>query len=306
MVNTILYHLLLFPPMPSDPPLVLTQDHDPDVVFRGPWMAHTPAACNDLLSNFRHLSHIYNDLLSRHRALSDAHQALKDEHTALRGSYASLSTKHQEHVHDAITSRIQSWRYVVRVEELENELYLLKQGDKCSMYVRCIPSVSCPYFSLRAHKRKYIGLGDDLAGSESLAFRSSHSHSLTNDTMNALARFKTEIPHDSSGFPSPKRYRECGSVSDYERASANVGVHQGLMVSPTGNSVHRQEDATLETDPRPSTRFSPPQTLPKTQSSQRRWSDIFDPHATAAAIAAAFSVSAVVQPNHSSTPSPTA
>jgi len=294
--------------MPSDPPLVLTHDHDPDVVFRGPWMAPTPAACNDLLSNFRHLSHIYNDLLSRHRALSDAHQALKDEHTVLRSSYARLSTKNQEHVNDAITSRIQSWRYVVRVEELENELYLLKQGDKHSMCVCCILSVSCPYLSLRAHKRKYVDLGDDLAGSESSAFRSSHPHSLTNDTINTLTSLQTEIPHDSSSsdFPSPKRYRECGSVSDYERASATVGVHQGLMVSPAGNSVHRQEDTTFETYPRHSTRFSPPQTFPKTRPSQRRWSDIVDPHATAAAIAAAFSVSAVAQPNQSSTPSPAA
>jgi len=293
--------------MPPDSPLILTHDHDPDVVFKGPWMAHTTATCQDLLSNFRHLSHIYNDLLSRHRALSDAHQALKDEYTVLRGSYARLSTKHQEHVNDANTSRIQSWRYVVRVEELEKELYLLKQGDKHSVCVCCIPSASCPYFSLRTHKRKYIDLGDDLAGSESSAFHSSHSHSLTNDTMNTLASLKTEIHHDtSSNIPSPKRYKECGSVSDYERASANAGVHQHLIVSPVGNPVHHQEETTPEIYPRPSTRFSPPQMFSNTRSSQCRWTEIVDPHATAAAIAAAFSVSAVGQLDHSSAPSPAA
>ena len=266
-------------------------------------MAQPTTTCHDLLSNSRHLSHIYNDLLSRHRALSDAHQALKNEYTVLCGSYARLSAKHQEHVNDAITSRIQSWRYVVRVEELEKELYLLRQGDKHSMCVCCKIPTSCAYLLLRTHKRKYVDFGDDLAGSESSAFRSSRSHSLTNDTTNILASLITEIPHDtSSDIPSPKRHKECGSVSDHERASPNVSAHQSLIVSPARNPIHHQENTTPGTCPRHmySAQFSPPQTFSKTRSSQRRWSDIVDPHATAAAIAAAFSLSAVGQPDHSS------
>lgn len=142
----------VFLPMPLDPPLVLTHDHDPDIVFRGQCLVQhpqSPLSYDDLRSKSHHLSLVYHDLLSRHRILADAHQALKAEHSVLRSSYASLASKHQEYVDDAINSRIQSWRYVVRVEELEKELRLLRQGNAHSMCVCCARFAFCAYCSFQ-------------------------------------------------------------------------------------------------------------------------------------------------------------
>ena len=138
--------------MPLDPPLVLTHDHDPNIVFRGQSLVQhpqSPLSYDDLRSKSHHLSLVYHDLLSRHRILADAHQALKAEHSVLRSSYASLASKHQEYGDDAINSRIQSWRYVVRVEELEKELRLLRQGNAHSMCVCCARFASCAYCSFQ-------------------------------------------------------------------------------------------------------------------------------------------------------------
>lgn len=304
----------VFLPMPLDPPLVLTHDHDPNIVFRGQSLVQhpqNPLSYDDLRSKSHHLSLVYHDLLSRHRILADAHQALKAEHSVLRSSYASLASKHQEYGDDAINSRIQSWRYVVRVEELEKELRLLRQGNAHSI----------------TNKRKYADLGGDAAESQWSASSRSHSASLTNNTSNTPASSKTAHslgiqvgrdanndvissgiqaatgpPHNSTStdIRAPKRHKEC----DYERVSADV--HQSLIVTPVENPIRRQEDTTLETYSRPMylTRQCPTQTRPKTRLPQRRWPDIVDHSATAAAIAAAFSGSAVSQPDRSSSPSP--
>lgn len=118
-----------------DPPLVLTQDHDPKVIFRAqllpcPESPTTPQALtyDDLWSNFQRISHSYNDLVTQHRELSEAHQALREEFNSLRDLYWRLRYKNQELMDDAVNARIESWRHVVRLEELKKELRLLQQG----------------------------------------------------------------------------------------------------------------------------------------------------------------------------------
>jgi predicted nuclease with TOPRIM domain len=130
--------------MPMDTPLILTHDHDPKVVFRGqfnPYVLDTlqapadPPSYNDLWTNFQHLSRTYNDLVSQHHDLSDAHQALQVELNNFRDSCWSLRSRQQELVDDATKARIQSWRHIVRVEELEKELGTLRHGETHLGYV---------------------------------------------------------------------------------------------------------------------------------------------------------------------------
>lgn len=119
-----------------DPPLILTHNHDPKVIFKPHFSLmdslESPAShvsYQDLWSNFQRISHSYNDLLSQNRDLSDAHRALREEYNTLRDTYWCLRYKHQELVDDAINARIESWRHVVRLEEVKKELRLLRQGD---------------------------------------------------------------------------------------------------------------------------------------------------------------------------------
>ncbi|KAJ3561371.1 hypothetical protein NP233_g10232 [Leucocoprinus birnbaumii] len=142
----------------------------------------------ELWSNFQHLSRAYHSLLIQQRELAEAHQTLQNEHTGLRDSYSTLTAKHQEFVDDAINHRIQSWRYVVRVEELEKELRLLREGDTH-------PSST---------KRKYADLEDcdnDAAGSDWSASSRSHSQSPSNDTLTTPASSKiASVPLIKRGF----------------------------------------------------------------------------------------------------------
>jgi len=196
---------------------------------------------------------------------------------------------------------------------------------QCAYAARALLPVLIVRF--RTNKRKYADLGGDAAESQWSASSRSHSASLTNNTSNTPASSKTAHslgiqvgrdanndvissgiqaatgpPHNSTStdIRAPKRHKEC----DYERVSADV--HQSLIVTPVENPIRRQEDTTLETYSRPMylTRQCPTQTRPKTRLPQRRWPDIVDHSATAAAIAAAFSGSAVSQPDRSSSPSP--
>lgn len=134
-----------------DPPLVLTQLHDPNVIFRAqfsfkhPEPSQSPTILfphDDLWSNFQRMSQSYNDLMNQNRELSESHQALQEEYNTLRETYMCLRYKHQEVVDDAMHSRIESWRHAVRLEELKKELRLLKQGETQPQYVRHPTSLS--------------------------------------------------------------------------------------------------------------------------------------------------------------------
>lgn len=101
-----------------------------------------------LLSSYQRLSHCYTDLFSRNRELSEANRALREECNTFRDNYWSLRYKHQEVADDAINARIESWRHVVRLEELNKELRLLKQADSQPMCVfHLSPTSPSPQFN---------------------------------------------------------------------------------------------------------------------------------------------------------------
>ncbi|KAF5359292.1 hypothetical protein D9756_003412 [Leucocoprinus leucothites] len=313
--------------MPLDTPLILTHDHDPNVVFRGPFLPQlgqsvesprTPVSYDELWTNFQHLSRAYHNLLTQHRELSDARNTLQTEHKGLRDSYNSLASKHQEFVDDAINTRIQSWRYVVRVEELEKELRLLRQGDAHSLSI----------------KRKYDDIHDgdkDAAESDWSASSRSHSQSPSNDTFTTPASSKiastplikrglsddnassrallvtpmAEFPCEPSDeIRTPKRRR--GSNYDHDCAPADAGAQQpSPFVTPIGKPI-RPENLSLETNSRliSSIRPSPLQIRLGAKSFRHRSTAVVEQNATAAAVAAALSGTAVSYHDRSSSPSP--
>lgn len=125
-----------------DNPLILTHDHDPQVVFKLPFPSMdspgsppSPVSYDALWSSFQRLTLSYNDLILQHRELSEANRTLREECNSFRDNYWTLRSKHQEVVDEAINARIESWRHVVRVEELQTELRLVKQRDSKSMCV---------------------------------------------------------------------------------------------------------------------------------------------------------------------------
>lgn len=138
-------------PQLMDPPLVLTQHHDPNVIFRAQFSFNQPessqsptilCANDDLWSKYYRMSNSYRELYTQNRELSEGHQALKEEYNTLRDTYLRLRCKHQELVDDAMHSRIESWRHAVRLEEVKNELCLLKQNEALPQYALSPTSLS--------------------------------------------------------------------------------------------------------------------------------------------------------------------
>ncbi|KXN89092.1 hypothetical protein AN958_06293 [Leucoagaricus sp. SymC.cos] len=315
--------------MPIDTPLVLTHNHDPKVVFRGQLVPQSfdsqealvnPLSYDELWSNFQRMTRAYNDLLFQNKELLDTHQALQNEYNSLRDTYWSLHAKHQEFVDDAINSRIQSWRHVVRVEELEKELRLLKQGEA----------------QLLSSKRKFTDVEDgdnDGAESDWSASSRSHSHSMSSDILNTPASGSSKIASAplikdgssddgisyqvqeitslggdlqglSAEIRTPKRRRERASGLYHDRTPAEADTRRrNVIAGPMGKSTNTEDITLGKVSKRsPHARRSPPRTRLRTRSSRNRRSSVKEQNATAAAVAAALSEAAAS--HRSTSPSP--
>ncbi|KAF9449532.1 hypothetical protein P691DRAFT_812296 [Macrolepiota fuliginosa MF-IS2] len=184
-----------------DPPLVLTQLHDPKLIFRVQ-LPLQPVDCpqsptpqslpyDDLWDNFQRMSRAYNNLLTQNKDLSDAHHTLQDEFTNLRDLYWRLRCKNQELVDEAIHTRIESWRHAVRLEELKKELCLLQHANAHT------PSSS---------KRKFPDIehdADDNPGDESDADVDAWSASTSSQSHSNTDTFNTPTSGASSKIPPP-------------------------------------------------------------------------------------------------------